>query len=471
MNELERSSLSALRDCWMGGGTALAFAPPEWRHLAETAQPDEGERMVLAIAAQAFDVGLRPAAPKTLVRRPPLPILALPALPADLRPQFRTALKNAIDSRGRTRLLSLVASRGFVAHPLDWMPAASDTDSPSVYAPWVDWRANDAAARKSGDSQLTVDNWDEFYPAARRVALTTLRNANPAAARVMIEAKAGGEPAEARLLIIEILRVRLSADDVPYLQSLAADRSGKVRELAARLLSRLGHRSAYDGTDDPVAELADFIEQGKAGFIRRRTTFGPVKLKSNAQQARRGELFEQCSLADLAAKFGVGEKEFVDAWLFDAEGGLSLMPMIANTAHDEIVREVADRMLSSGLSPALLGLLPRLDQGAIQSVAKSALAGGLQSLYLLKAVDTLEPGRMNAQDLLSSKAFQETGAAVSSTNEAEKRRVPDALETFGFLADASAAKSVADAIIAAGFPPADPALALLRLNMALPARP
>lgn len=471
MNEMERSALSALRDCWMGGGAALAFAPTEWKHIAETAQPDEGERIVLAIAAQAFDVGLRPAAPKTLVRRPPLPALALPTLPADLRPQFRTALKNAVDNRGRSRLLSLVASRGFVAHPLDWMPAASDTDSPSIYAPWVDWRANDATARKTGDSQLTADNWHEFYPAARRVALTALRNADPAAARILIEAKAGGEAAEARLLIIETLRARLSADDVPYLQSLSTDRSSKVRELAARLLSRLGRRSASTEGDDPVAELAGFIEQGKAGFIRRRTTFSPAKLKSSAQQARRGELFEQCSLADLAAKFGVSEWEFLEAWQFDAEDGFALVPMIANTANDQLVLEVAEKLLASGLSPALIALLPRLDKGTIQRIARSALAGGMHGLYLLKTVDAVPAGGMGVDELLSSKAFKELRAAISSTNEAERRRVPDALEMFGFLADTTAAKAVADAITAAGFPPADPVLALLRLNMALPARP
>lgn len=471
MNDMERSTLAALRDCWMGGGAAFATAPAEWKQLAEAAEPDERERMMLAIAAQALDVGLRPAAPKTLIRRPPLPTLALPTLPADLRPQFRTALKNAMDNRGRSRLLSLVASRGYVAHPLDWMPAASDTESPSVYAPWIDWRANDAAARTFGDEPLTAENWDEFYPAARRVALTTLRNANPAAARALIEAKAASEVAEARLLIIEPLRVRLSADDVPYLQSLSADRSGKVRELAARLLSRLGRRSARAESDDPVAELARFVEQGRAGLTRRRTTFGPAKLKSNAQQARRAELFERCSLADLAAKFGVGEKEFVDAWPFDADGGQSLVPMIANTASDDIIRGVAERLLSSGLSPAMLTLLPRLDQAAIRGVVTSALADGLPGLHLLKAVDTLEPGRMNTDELLSSKAFTELRAAVAGTNEAERRRVPDALETFGFLANAAAAKAIADAAIAAGFPPAGAALALLRLNMALAARP
>ncbi|WP_346364095.1 DUF5691 domain-containing protein [Bosea sp. (in: a-proteobacteria)] len=468
---MERSTLAALRDCWMGGGAAFATAPAEWKQLAEAGEPDERERMVLAIAAQAFDVGLRPAAPKTLIRRPPLPTLALPTLPTELRPQFRTALKNVMDDRGRSRLLSLVAGRGYVAHPLDWMPAASDTLPPFVYAPWIDWRANDAAARKSGDEPLTADNWDEFYPAARRVALTALRNADPAAARALIEAKAASEAAEARLSIIELLRVRLSADDVPYLQSLSADRSGKVRELAARLLSRLGRQSARAEGDDPVAELAGFVEQGKAGFIRRRATFGPAKLTSNAQQARRAELFEQCSLTDLAATFGVGEKEFVDAWQFDADGGSSLVPMIANTASDDIIRDVAERLLSSGLSPALLTLLPRLDQAAIRGVATSALAGGLPGLHLLKSVDTLEPGRMNTDELLSSKAFEELLAALASTNEAEHRRAPDALEIFGFLADAAAARAIAGAAIAAGFPPADAALALLRLNMALAAPP
>src|SRR5215204_1701295 len=127
-----------MRDCWITGGTTFDLAPGAWKEIAGSASPDELERRLLAIAAQALDTALRPAAPKMLKRRPQLPELALPMLPERLRPLLRAALKHAADTRSKSRVVTLVASRGFVLHPMDWMPAASDQSSPDVYAPWVD---------------------------------------------------------------------------------------------------------------------------------------------------------------------------------------------------------------------------------------------------------------------------------------------------------------------------------------------
>ncbi|RWJ17945.1 MAG: hypothetical protein EOR26_32595, partial [Mesorhizobium sp.] len=93
MNEGEQTGLATMRDCWITGGAAFDLAPTAWKTIAGGVSPDEQERRLLAIAAQALDVALRPAAPKTLKRRPPLPRLALPMLPERLRPLLRAALK------------------------------------------------------------------------------------------------------------------------------------------------------------------------------------------------------------------------------------------------------------------------------------------------------------------------------------------------------------------------------------------
>ncbi|TIO88549.1 MAG: hypothetical protein E5X92_28890, partial [Mesorhizobium sp.] len=82
-----------------------------------------------------------------------------------LRPLLRAALKYAADARLKTRVATLVASRGFVLHPMDWMPAASDQESPDIYAPWVDWQAGADGDRQSRRGQLTAETWDDFYPA------------------------------------------------------------------------------------------------------------------------------------------------------------------------------------------------------------------------------------------------------------------------------------------------------------------
>ncbi|OWK22513.1 hypothetical protein AJ88_10640 [Mesorhizobium amorphae CCBAU 01583] len=194
-----------------------------------------------------------------------------------------------------------------------------------------------------------------------------MRRIEPTAARMLIETKAPGESAEVRLALIELMRFGLTLEDAPFLKSLSTDRSGKVRELAVRLLARLGeHGQPGDGgADDPVAELAAFISEGKSGFIRRRTTYTPAKLKSPAQEQRRAELFETCNLVDLAARFGATEPEFIGAWQFGADNNADILiaRMVAASGSDAAVTQMADTLVADGGKPALfvLHLMPRLD--------------------------------------------------------------------------------------------------------------
>ncbi|TIU30768.1 MAG: hypothetical protein E5W26_34120, partial [Mesorhizobium sp.] len=169
------------------------------------------------------------------------------------------------------------------------------------------------------------------------------------------------------IALVDLLRFGLGADDVPFLKSLSADRSGKLRELAGRLLARLGeHGSPGDGGPEaPTAELAAFIAEGKSGFIRRRTTYTPAKLKSPAQERRRAELFETCNLVDLATRFGTTESEFIGAWQFGAESNADILVarMVAASGSDAAVTHMADTLVAEGGKPTLfvLHLMARLD--------------------------------------------------------------------------------------------------------------
>src|SRR5437867_9729296 len=58
--------------------------------------------------------------------------------------------------------------------------SASDLDAPPVYAPWVDWLAQSDGKASRAVEELTADNWDDFYPAGRRVALADIRRSDPA---------------------------------------------------------------------------------------------------------------------------------------------------------------------------------------------------------------------------------------------------------------------------------------------------
>jgi len=472
MNELDQAGLARLRDGWISGGAAFELAPADWKAIAAASSPDEQERRLLAIAAQALDVALRPAAPKSLKRRSPLPVLALPMLPERLRPLLRAALKYAADARLKTKVAALVASRGFVLHPMDWMPAASDRESPDVYAPWVDWQAGAEGEKQSRRGHLTAESWDDFYPAARRTALVDLRRTAPALARTLIETKGASESAEVRLPLIELMRFGLSADDVPFLKSLSADRSGKVREMAGRLLARLGERGnlAEGGSEDPIAELAAFIEEGKSGFIRRRTTYAPVKLKSPAQQSRRADLFASCYFGDLVARFGKTEPDFIGAWQFGVDDGadLFLVRMIAVSGSDAAVACLADLLVAAGgrLALLVLQLMLRLDSGRKRALIRQIL-NDAQNLAALNLVEGAEAGWLEWGDLANGKTLSALRSAVSGDNDVTKRSAEQYLEIIGFLATAATAEKLIGDIIAAGLPPASPSLGLLRLNAAL----
>lgn len=472
MNELDQAGLARLRDGWISGGAAFELAPAEWKELAAASSPDEQERRLLAIAAQALDVALRPAAPKSLKRRPPLPVLALPMLPDRLRPLLRAALKYAADARLKTRVAALVASRGFVLHPMDWMPATSYPESPDVYAPWVDWQAGPDSEKQSRREHLTAETWDDFYPAARRTALVDLRRTMPALARTLIETKGASEPAEVRLALIELMRFGLGADDIPFLKGLSADRSGKVREMAGRLLARLGEHGnpAGGGSEDPIAELAAFIEEGKSGFIRRRTTYAPIKPKSQAQQARRADLFATCYFGDLVARFGKTEPDFIGAWQFGVDDGadLFLVRMVSMSGGDAAVASLADLLVAAGgrLAHLALQLMLRLDSGRKRVLIRQIL-NDAQNLAALNMVEGAEAGWLEWGDLAKSKTLSALRSAVSGDNDVTKRNAEQHLEALGFLANPVTAERLIDEVVAAGLPPASPSLGLLRLNAAL----
>ena len=476
MNELEQTGLAAMRDCWITGGPTFDLAPAAWKEIAGTAGPDERECRLLAIAAQALDIGLRPAAPKVLKRRPPLPALALPMLPERLRPLVRTALKQAADARRKVRVVTLVASRGLVLHPMDWMPAVSDQNSPDVYAPWIDWQAGVEGQAHAPREKLTAENWDDFYPAARRIALADMRRIEPAAARMLIETKGSSEPAEVRLALIELMRFGLALEDALFLKSLSTDRSGKVRELAGRLLARLGeHGQLGDGgADDPIAELAAFISEGKSGFIRRRTTYTPAKLKSPAQEQRRAELFETCNLVDLAARFGATEPEFIGAWQFGADNNADILiaRMVAASGSDAAVTHMADTLVADGGKPALfvLHLMPRLDSRRKRVLVRLILKDS-KHIGALNLAEGIEASWLEWDDLTNGQVLPALRSVIGATDDAVRRGLDDILESMGFLITTATAARLIDEVVAAGMPPAAPSLALLRLNAALAEHP
>lgn len=467
MNEAEMNALSAMRDIWISGGAARSQVPAEWHAIIAGTDGDEAERLLLAVAGQALEAAFRPAAPGSLVRRAGLPQLTLPGLPDRLRPLFRSALRYAADKRGRTRVVALAEARGFAAHPLDWMPAATDLDAPRLYTPWIDWLGEERTADVQLDA-LTVDSWDQFYPAARRMALADIRRVDPARARALLEAKAAGEPAEKRLALVDLLQIGLSGADAPYLESLAGDRSDKVRQLAARFLSRLG--KAHSSTQEDVRELAEFIEQAKAGLLRRRIVYKPKALKTPAQERRRAELFGGCTLGDLAARFSADELDFIAGWQFEPASNVDVAfaGMVAETGSDAAAAALVKRLLDEGHIAAVRPLIGRMPADALRAAVVLALAGDGTEQWSLVDWAGIEAGAFRKSELMASTAYKSMRAQLVTARREADGRPPD-FSLFGFLADAGAAQAIVADLTAAGMAFADPALALLRLNASLDA--
>jgi len=443
-----------LRDDWISGIPALPQAPEEWRPVLDVADTAEAERRLIALAGQALEVGFRPAPPADANTRPDLPRLAKPTMPDACRPLFRTVMAQEAVSP----VLQLVDAHGFSAHPLDWFPAASTPDIPSTYLPWQDWLRG-ANTDHLAPTSIDEQTWAYAAPAARLTLLQALRATDPNQARQLIADHAGTEPADTRLRLIDLLHVNLSMADAEYLESLASDRSGKVKSLANGMLSRLG--IGADPSDD-LAELAGFLQVQTKGLLNRQTIVTPVDVSKNqAQVKRRTELFAQFTLTDLAKALGLTPEQLVDGWQSDqtassAHADALFATMVANSGTDVCVDKLAIKLLPVYSSAAMTGLMPRVSPPVMMTVLKYVLNYDALTLWLTN----LTPNTADSADIMGSKSFQTASKTIAAQR--------PSLLGIAYVATPTAARTVLNHLTAnAGIRPHDPLLAPLRLNAAL----
>jgi hypothetical protein len=295
-------------------GSAAAPAASIWK--AELgAEPQEAELRLLALSGQFLSLAVTAEPPTGLRALPDIPRLALPTVPAASRPLVRRVLAAMKETRLKADILQFLAARRWTVHPGDWMPAAGDEDAPDIYAPWCDWAEIAASAAKvqseAGD-RITAENWDRYWPAARKVALAELRRRDPLAARAVLEAKLANESADARLRLLELLATGLSDADVPFLETVAtADRAQRVKALAASLLSRLGRGTAV-GED--LQEIAGFFAVKMKGLLRRSRVIEFENAKTPARRQGRAALFERIDMASFASALALTPEELIAAW-------------------------------------------------------------------------------------------------------------------------------------------------------------
>ncbi len=470
MHEIERSMV-AIKGRWMTGMEAASAAPPAWKPMLDG--QGDAELRLLALMGQVTRVAMRPVPGEALVPPPLLPVLALPGMPEPARIRFRQVMTNR---KGKAEeiapALYLAAARGYAVHPADWMPGTTDTTAPALYAPWIDWLGG--AAGQAHTDVLTAETWDTWYPSERRAALATMRCTDPAAARSLIAAKAGDVAAEERVKLVTILAKGLSDADAEFLETLAKDRSGKVKTLAANLLARLGRG---EGSDEDVAELADMLEM--TGGVLRKKTFGPKKLKNDVQRKRRDTLFAQVPLARLAGAFDLSQAQATALWDMtrDARATRAFAGMVAASGADAVQAPLARRLFEAGYgylaAEALTARLTRHDRAAMlpeviahdgPDFAPSLDMAGADLGGVSMAVLARSDGMKTLTTALK------TALRAQSDDWRTNTALAQGMRALGLLADHATARALLEQFIGLGLISADPRLDLLHFNAALPQR-
>jgi hypothetical protein len=447
-------------------GSAAAPAASQWK--AELAgEPREAELRLLALSGQFLSVAVTAEPPAGLRTLPDIPALALPTVPDATRSLVRRVLATK-DTRLKTDVLQFLNARGWTVHPGDWMPAANDENAPDVYAPWCDWAeiaASTGTMRQQAGDRITAENWDDFWPAARKVAVAELRRRDPAAARAVLEAKLVNESADVRLRLLEHLATGLSDADISFLENIAAtDRAPKVKAQAASLLARLG-RGVAAGED--LAELKGFFAIKTKGLLRRSRMIEFENAKTPAQRLRRTALFDGVDIASFASALALAPSELMAAWSFDLDhtADAALVALVARTGTDMLVAQTAEAVSQCdvGAFPGLIALAPRLAPGQRSELAERVLrARGLS----FEKAERIAGGMAQLQDPLTAPA----GVALLAALRREDAKPSDqAAELFalGLLASRAGARQALERLNNAGLLQGDPRLDMLRLNAAL----
>jgi hypothetical protein len=468
MREVE-DHLERIRGAWMAGRSALEHCPPDWRAAIDAAPA--AEPALAALTGHALQVLFNPAQPPALTPRALLPRLPLPTPPETARATLRRLLGARKGDDGARLPVLFLLRRGYGMHPADWLPRPRDDWAPAVYAPWLAWASSQAVQ----PATLTAEAYDAMTAPMQRAALAQLRGQDPAAARAIIAAKAPGEAAEQRARLVELLEDRLGPDDLPLLESLAADRSERVRTAAGRLLSRLGRGSAELTL---ARELAAMVEVSRVGLIKRRTQVKLPQLKTGVQEQRRYALFSMVAAADLAQVLGVEEAALVETVPVGGQlAAYGFKTMIAETGSDTARRTLLEGLLAQADTPvpqmtllARRAGIPERASAMAAILARDAAPNFDDSLAF--AGDAL--GEASARGLPQSPGYrallEQIGAAASQDG---GRGVIAAAGLFnlGLLLDAVGAAEVIRACVAAELSTADPRLDMLHLNIALNPEP
>ena len=207
---------------------------------------------------------------------------------------------------------------------------------------WLDRGGKQEAKRGYFDLEvLSDDNWTDAPPARRARFLEERRRADPGAARALLEAIWPQEGAEIRLRLLQALRVGLGPEDQPFLESLAQDRAPKVRELAARLLTRLPDAGAENAA---LKDLLSRVKKTTTGVFRKRTLLAlelPATVVKGDWIGWLVDAFAEIELDEFAAALQLSPEAAIAAATEDTALSAAFALMSARARRFDLLAEIA----------------------------------------------------------------------------------------------------------------------------------
>jgi hypothetical protein len=240
-------------------------------------EPEERMLALLATAAQLRAHGQTPPKPEGISintaaaeSKPYCPAKPLQLLPAILAEESRPLLQQWLDA---------CIAKGWIVTP-DLLPSLLETGfRQHIPAPLLlkaggeraAWLGRLHPAWRLEPTETLEEVWFEGKLEDRKKALARMRQEHPAAGSEALMVVWTEENAAGRTTLLRQLEVNLSEADLPWLESLLAEKSKQVRDVAVDLLKRLPQSSVVKSYEQVlVASVRIKTEKALLGMISKR---------------------------------------------------------------------------------------------------------------------------------------------------------------------------------------------------------
>lgn len=462
------AALAAARMGWMTGQLA-EVALPEF----DTLDAKETQLRLLALDAQFRALTGAPVVSPDPVIAPAMPAVSRHPMPETARAWFQRIWREE-QQNGKIKLLRLLDQRGYVAHPFDFIPQAHWDGLPDAYEPLLEWsrQATGGTAVPDGD-----DTYRTYSGAETRRHFSEQYSQDRAAAITWLEAELSQGNAQQRLRLLGDVAPYFTGHDEAFLRKLhQEDRSGKVKSLMVQILRRNGCKT--DAPEDLSA--LDYLEQSKSGLLRRKRRISTVAKINQTRVNLLVALLAQIGLPELASHFDCTSAEFLEAWHWDKahpDVTTALQRCVFETGQDAdcltLVRHYADQPWT--LSYLDAGHMTRFSPAVQGDIITAFIDGipkreaGLWHMVGCLADWRLLPLSAAQSDALWKRAQKHVDLNPRGTqDDTGFGNYTAELLDLAMCLNAPQAQAVLDMLVKKGVHSADPSLAPLHLNVALP---